>query len=74
MRVSDRGLFSHWDDDDGDRCDSRCEVISAQRRPDGSWLSEWDGSSTDDPNELHVDHVVALSEAWGSGHVVGVGA
>ncbi|MGQ0432644.1 MAG: GmrSD restriction endonuclease domain-containing protein [Microthrixaceae bacterium] len=63
----DRDLFDHWDDEDGDGCDTRCEVLSAQRRPDGFWLSEWDGYSTDDPSELHVDHVVALSEAWDSG-------
>jgi len=63
----DRDLFDHWDDDDGDGCDTRCEVLSAQRRPDGFWLSEWDAYSTDDPSELQVDHVVALSEAWDSG-------
>lgn len=63
----DRDLFDHWDDEDGDGCDTRCEVLSAQRGPDGFWLSEWDGYSTDDPRELHVDHVVALSEAWDSG-------
>lgn len=63
----DRGLFPHWDDEDGDRCDTRCEVLSAQRRADGFWLSEWDGYSTDDAGELHVDHVVALAEAWDSG-------
>lgn len=62
-----RDLFDHWDDDDGDRCDTRCEVLSAQRGPDGFWLSAWDGYSTNDPSELHVDHVVALAEAWDSG-------
>lgn len=63
----DRALFPHWDDEDGDRCDTRCEVLSAQRGPDGFWLSAWDGYSTNDPSELHVDHVVALAEAWDSG-------
>ena len=62
-----RDQFPHWDDEDGDGCDSRCEVLSAQRHSDGTWLSEWDGYSTDDPSELHVDHVVALAEAWDSG-------
>ena len=63
----DRGLFPHWDDDDGDGCDTRCEVLSSQRRSDGSWFSEWDGDTTSEPSDLHVDHVVALAEAWDSG-------
>ncbi len=63
----DRDLFPQWDDEDGDGCDSRCEVLTAQRGDDGEWLSEWDGYRTDDPSELHVDHVVALAEAWDSG-------
>lgn len=63
----ERDLFRHWDDEDGDGCDTRCEILSAQRRPDGAWLSEWDGYRTNDTTELHVDHVVALAEAWDSG-------
>ncbi|MEY2421066.1 MAG: hypothetical protein QOI95_1133 [Acidimicrobiaceae bacterium] len=62
-----RDLFPHWDDVDHDSCDTRCEVLSAQRRTDGSWLSEWDGYITSNTSELHVDHVVALAEAWDSG-------
>jgi hypothetical protein len=42
-------------------------VLGAQRRTDGTWLSEWDGYVTDLTTELHVDHVVALAEAWDSG-------
>jgi hypothetical protein len=63
----ERSLFPHWDDADSDGCDTRCEVLAAQRLPDGFWFSAWDGYSTDDPSELHVDHVVALAEAWDSG-------
>jgi hypothetical protein len=33
----------------------------------GGWLSAYDGYSTDNPSELDIDHVVALSEAWVSG-------
>ena len=62
-----RDLFPHWDDADDDGCNTRCEVLADQRRPDGLWLSAWDGYSTDDPDELQVDHVVALAEAWDSG-------
>ncbi len=68
----DRGLFEHWIDADGDGCNTRCEVLEAERRSDlpglaSGWLSIYDGYSTDDPSELDVDHVVALSEAWRSG-------
>lgn len=62
-----RELFPHWDDEDDDGCNTRCEVLAAQRRSDGFWLSAWDGYRTDDPTELQVDHVVALAEAWDSG-------
>ncbi|MFO1537455.1 MAG: excalibur calcium-binding domain-containing protein, partial [Actinomycetota bacterium] len=68
----DRGLFVHWVDDDGDGCDTRCEVLAAERRTDlpgltVGWLSIYDGYSTDDSSELDIDHVVALAEAWSSG-------
>lgn len=69
----DRSLFEHWVDADGDGCDTRCEVLAAERRADlaglpaGGWLSIYDGYWTDDPSELDVDHVVALAEAWESG-------
>lgn len=63
----DRSLFPHWDDDDGDGCDTRCEVLTAQMRPDGAWFSEWDGATESDTSLIHIDHVVALAEAWRSG-------
>lgn len=69
----ERGRFAHWTDEDGDGCNTRCEVLQAERRtdlpglPDGGWLSSYDGYSTDNPAELEVDHVVALAEAWRSG-------
>ncbi len=69
----DRDLFNHWIDGDGDGCDTRCEVLEAERRVDlpglrsGGWLSIYDGYSTPDASELDVDHVVALGEAWRSG-------
>jgi hypothetical protein len=63
----ERSLFKHWDDEDHDGCDTRCEVLTAQRRADGTWLSEWDGYVTTNPAELQIDHVVALAEAWDSG-------
>lgn len=69
----DRGRFSPWVDDDGDGCDTRCEVLAAERidelpgLPGGGWRSVYDGFVTDDPSELDIDHVVALREAWRSG-------
>jgi Protein of unknown function (DUF1524) len=69
----DRGLFPVWDDVDGDGCDSRCEVLAAERRtdlrglPGGGWSSLYDGVTTGDPGDLEIDHVVALAEAWRSG-------
>lgn len=68
----DRGLFQHWVDADGDGCDTRCEVLEAERRTDlpglaTGWLSIYDGYTTNDPSEFDVDHVVALGEAWRSG-------
>ena len=63
----DRALFPHWDDVDHDGCDTRCEILTAQRQPDGSWFSEWDGATEVDSSLVHIDHVVALAEAWRSG-------
>ncbi len=69
----DRGLFSPWVDDDGDGCDTRCEVLEAERidelpgLPAGGWRSVYDGVTTDDPSVLDIDHLVALGEAWRSG-------
>lgn len=62
-----RVLFPHWDDDDRDGCDTRCEVLTAQRQDDGSWYSAWDGTTETDSSLVHIDHIVALSEAWDSG-------
>ncbi|WP_436793824.1 HNH endonuclease family protein [Actinospongicola halichondriae] len=63
----DRGLFPHWDDEDHDGCDTRCEVLTSQMQADGSWFSEWDGATESDTSLVHIDHVVALAEAWRSG-------
>lgn len=68
-----------WIDADGDGCDTRREVLIAESTSPaqvdpfgceviaGDWVSAYDGYSTDDPTELEIDHVVALSEAWRSG-------
>jgi hypothetical protein len=63
----DRGLFKHWDDENRNGCDTRCEVLRAERRANGTWFSLWDGYTASSASELEVDHVVALAEAWDSG-------
>lgn len=62
-----RDLFKHWDDEDGDRCNTRCEVLAAEQRSNGTWYSHWDGATTTDPSTFDIDHVVPLAEAWDSG-------
>jgi hypothetical protein len=69
----DRGRFGTWIDADGDGCNTRCEVLAAERLddlaglPSGGWRSVYDGLTTDDPSALDIDHLVALREAWRSG-------
>lgn len=63
----DRDLFEHWDDEDRNGCDTRCEVLRSERRSNGSWFSLWDGYAASSTSELEIDHVVALAEAWDSG-------
>lgn len=38
-----------------------CEVVS------GRWFSQWDASAVTNPSNVHIDHSVALAEAWRSG-------
>jgi hypothetical protein len=75
----DRDRFEEGADDDGDGCRTRAEVLisesitRAQVDPSGcrvlagDWRSIYDGSTTDDPTALEVDHLVALKQAWVSG-------
>lgn len=63
----DRDLFKHWDDEDGNGCDTRCEILKAEKRSNGTWYSLWDGTTATTAGALEIDHVVALAEAWDSG-------
>ena len=63
----DRDLFPHWDDTDQDGCTTRCEVLAAEERSDGTWFSWWDAKLVSVSGHLDIDHVVALAEAWDSG-------
>lgn len=74
-----RQLFPHWLDVDGDGCNSREQVLKRdsvtlpQVDPykcyvvAGDWVSPYDGKRISDRTEAHIDHVVALKEAWDSG-------
>lgn len=75
----DRGLFDHWVDADGDRCDARREVLIAEAvvfprvgascsLSGGQWYSVYDGATEQGTGRgFDVDHLVPLAEAWDSG-------
>jgi hypothetical protein len=75
----DRDLFKHWIDADGDRCDTREEVLIAESLSpaqvdaygckvlEGDWISPFDNVLHTFPGGLDVDHMVPLKEAWDSG-------
>lgn len=74
-----RELFMNsWSDFDSDGCDTRREVLIEEslvpviigekcKIVSGKWLSIYDGTKTEDPTTLDIDHFVALAEAWDSG-------
>ena len=75
----DRDYFGYPTDLDSDGCDTRDEVLIADSQVPvtigtslcdvtaGQWYSPYDGVLTDNPSDVQIDHVVALSEAWDSG-------
>lgn len=73
----ERSKFKLWDDI-GNGCTVRDRVLyrDAIRKPavesgcrlvDGAWRSPYDGVRTRDPEQVQVDHVVPLAQAWGAG-------
>lgn len=72
-----RDFFPHWTTIDG--CSTRDRVLIAEstsfaqvdpfgcRVVAGDWVSPFDGAMWEDPAEIHIDHLVALKEAWESG-------
>ena len=79
-RGYDRDKFQYASDADGDCQDTRAEVLqqeslvpvtfSSSSRcwvDSGEWVSWYDGRTWSDDDDLEIDHVVALSEAWKSG-------
>lgn len=76
----DREKFALYQDADGDGCDARREVLIAEAvegpqvdrkrgcwLSHGEWYSEYDGKTLTNPQDVQIDHVVALNEAWQSG-------
>lgn len=72
--------WPHWSDTDGNGCDARqdalvawsvvpatvdragtCKVVA------GSWVSPYDGRTTNNPSDVDVDHLVPLENAFVSG-------
>jgi hypothetical protein len=73
-----RERFELWVDDDHDGCDTRHEVLIAEATTapslgarcaltGGAWRSYYDDRVWTDPDDLDVDHLVPLAEAWESG-------
>jgi len=72
----DRDLFRHWSDLDGNGCDTREDVLAAERVAgtvrdcrvvNGAWVSRYDGRTTTESRTFDIDHMVPLKEAWDSG-------
>ncbi|WP_432096357.1 HNH endonuclease family protein [Streptomyces sp. bgisy100] len=71
-----REKFPHWSDQK-DECNTR-EVVLKRDGKDvkqdsycsaksGTWTSPYDGATWHDPQDVDIDHVIPLSEAWKSG-------
>lgn len=73
----DRDHFGGWIDADGDRCDTRDEVLArdalgATVDPDGCVdhvviVDPYTGERVDGRSEIDIDHRVSLHDAWDSG-------
>jgi Protein of unknown function (DUF1524) len=75
MRGYSRQRFPHWRDT-GENCDVRDEVlrrygtgikIDGCNVVDGRWLSAYDNRILSDREDVDIDHVVPLANAWRSG-------
>jgi hypothetical protein len=77
MAGYSRTRFPHWIQQ-GAGCDTREVVLKRQGQgvvaaagtckvTAGSWLSPYDGKTYTDPQQLDIDHMVPLANAWRSG-------
>ncbi len=71
-----REKFRDWYDADGDCRDTRDEVLAQESRVSvgsacdvtiGRWYSYYDGRTWASDDDVDIDHLVALAEAWDSG-------
>jgi hypothetical protein len=76
MSGYSRSKFPHWRSQ-GEECDTRetvlkrdaessktgedCKVVS------GTWISAYDGKEVTEPQDLDIDHMVPLANAWRTG-------
>lgn len=78
--VYRREDWPHWSDTDGNGCDARQDALVAWSRVaatvnrssgckvvSGSWISPYDGRSSNNPSDLDIDHLVPLENAFVSG-------
>jgi len=71
-----RDRFPHWKNQ-GEGCNTRDLVLKRAgeavlttadcKITQGSWISPYDGRRTSDPQELDIDHMVPLANAWRTG-------
>ncbi len=76
MSGYSRDRFDHWSSQ-GNGCDTRDAVLkrdgeavqtdSECRITSGSWFSVYDGKTVADPQDLDIDHMVPLANAWRTG-------
>ena len=77
MTGYSRDKFPHWRKVPDSECDTRDEILKRDgtgvktdrycRITAGSWHSLYDGRTLKDPQEVDIDHTVALAAAWRSG-------
>lgn len=73
----DRALFPHWDNGVEDNCTTRQVVLERDGQDveadqncqpvSGNWTSPYDDEVLTDVQDVDIDHMVALKEAWRSG-------
>lgn len=76
MSGYSRDRFDHWSDQ-GDGCDTRDVVLRRDgtavtvagscKITGGTWYSVYDGETFTDPQQVDVDHMVPLANAWRTG-------
>lgn len=76
MARYSRDRFPHWSRQDGG-CDTRDIVLQRDGEgvittaecaiTRGTWLSPYDGRTVSDPQDLDIDHMVPLANAWRTG-------